>query len=90
MSKMDWDKFFKKHGIVNNKAEEIIVPVQTMFPNCQKYHSCCIAERERLRYEVLKNSGLGKKAVVSLKTRKIDPVDVNPFPEEDVVGVIDQ
>lgn len=62
------------------------VKVQRMFPNCEKYKKCCTDNNS----EILKNTDLGKKAVSNIKTKSIKPVTVNPFPEEDVVGVIDQ
>ena len=43
---VNWETFAKKHDIASSKThdlnkDEIIVPVQQIFPNCQKYDPCC-------------------------------------------------
>jgi hypothetical protein len=62
------------------KKDEITVRVQRMFPNCEKYEPCC---SDVEGHEVLKNGELGKKVIKDLKTKKIKPVDKNPFPDEE-------
>ena len=60
--------------------DEITVKVQRMFPNCEKYKPCC-ADSEG--YEILKNGEIGKKVIKAMKTKKIKPVDKNPFPDDE-------
>ena len=75
--------------------DEIIVKVQSMFPNCQKYEPCCSESGteemmkkfdkmikkpiERIRHKANKNSRI--KII-----RKVKPVKKNPFFEQDVLG----
>ena len=75
--------------------DEIIVRVQRMFPNCQKYNPCCresgteemmkkfdkMTEKpiERIRHKAKKNNRI--KII-----RKVKPVKKNPFFEQDVLG----
>ena len=60
--------------------DEITVKVQRMFPNCEKYKPCC-ADVEG--FEVLNNGEIGKQVIKDIKTKKIKPVDKNPFPDDE-------
>ena len=60
----------------------IIVKVQKMFPNCRKYDKCC---GDIKGFEVLENGELGKEVIKNLKTKNIEPVKDNPFPDEDIL-----
>ena len=74
--------YTKRYGVSKEQGMNLIVRVQRMFPNCQKYKKCCTKVKG---HEILKNGELGKEAVMDLKTKKIKPVDKNPFPDEDVI-----
>ena len=60
--------------------DEITVKVQRMFPNCEKYKPCC-ADVDG--FEVLNNGEIGKQVIKDMKTKKIKPVDKNPFPDDE-------
>ena len=62
------------------KKGEVIVKVQRMFPNCEKYKPCCAGVEG---HEILENGELGKKVIKDMKTKKIKPVDKNPFPDDE-------
>ena len=68
--------------------EEIIVKVQQMFPNCQKYDPCCdTTDLEKLMETSKDLSVTPLEAAAGLEIiKKISPVIKNPFPEEDVIG----
>ena len=61
-------------------TDEMVVKVQRMFPNCEKYKPCC-ADVEG--HEILKNGDIGKMVIKDMKTKKIKPVDKNPFPDDE-------
>ena len=75
--------------------DEIIVKVQSMFPNCQKYEPCC---KESGTEEMMeKFNKMIEKPIerISHKANKgnriniikrVKPVKKNPFPDEDVLG----
>ena len=75
--------------------DDIIAPVQSMFPNCQKYEPCC---KESGTEEMMKKfDKMIEKPIerISHKANKgnriniikrIKPVKKNPFPDEDVLG----
>ena len=66
--------------------DEIIVKVQQMFPNCQKYDPCCdTTDMEKLMETSKDLNVTPAMAVAGVETpKKISPVVKNPFPEEDV------
>ena len=43
MTTKDQESNYKTHDL---PLDEIIVPVQRMFPNCRKYTKCCTDDRE--------------------------------------------
>ena len=70
--------------------DEIVVKVQQMFPNCQKYDPCCDTTNLEKIMETSKDLGVTPAmAVAGLETpKKISPVVKNPFPEDDVLGEV--
>ena len=68
--------------------DEIIVKVQQMFPNCQKYNPCCDTTNMEMLMETSKELGVTPAmAVAGLETpKKISSVVKTPFPEDDVLG----
>ena len=84
---------WNKKPVASN--DEIIVKVQSMFPNCQKYNPCC---KESGTEEMMKKfNKMIEKPIdrISHKANKgnriniikmVKPVKKNPFPDEDVLG----
>ena len=89
---------WNKKPVTSNKThdlpdDEIIVPVQSMFPNCQKYEPCCkesgtakmmkkfnkMIEKpiERISHKANKGNRINI-------IKRIKPVKTNPFPDEAV------
>ena len=70
--------------------DEIIVKVQQMFPNCQKYTVCCDTTDMEKLMETSKDLGVTPAmAVAGLETpKRISPVVKNPFPEKDILGEV--
>ena len=97
---VNWETFAKKHDISNFKThdlntDEIIVPVQSMFPNCQKYEPCCKESGTEEMMEKFKKmtekpieriSHQAKKGNRINIIKKVKPVKKNPFPDADVLG----
>ena len=84
------------HKTHDLNTDEIIVPVQQMFPNCRKYDPCCkeagTAEMmEKFQKMVDKPiERIRKKAEkdhrINIIWRSNKPVKKNPFPDDDVLG----
>ena len=70
--------------------EEVIVKVQQMFPNCQKYDSCCDTTDMEKIMETSKDLNVTPvEAAAGLNiVKKISPTTKNPFPEDDVLGEV--
>ena len=70
--------------------DEIIVPVQTMFPNCQKYDPCC--SKSGTEEMMKKFDKMNEKPIENIShkankgnriniIKRIKPVKKNPFPD---------
>ena len=91
---------WNKKPVASNKThdlpdDEIIVPVQTMFPNCQKYDPCCTesgTEKMMKRFNKMIEKPIERISHKANKGNRINiikrvkPVKKNPFPDEDVLG----
>jgi hypothetical protein len=79
---------WNKKPVASNKThdlpdDEIIVPVQTMFPNCQKYDPCCT--ESGTEEMVKKFDKMTEKPSQRIKIiKRVKPVKKNPFPDEAV------
>ena len=83
---------WNKKPVASNKThdDEIIVKVQSMFPNCQKYDPCC---KESGTEEMMKKfDKMIEKPIVRIRhkvekgsriniIKRIKPVKENPFPD---------
>jgi hypothetical protein len=86
---------WNKKPVASNKThdlpdDEIIVKVQSMFPNCQKYDPCC---KESGTEEMMKKfDKMIEKPIVRIRhkvekgsriniIKRIKPVKKNPFPD---------
>ena len=76
------------HGFGLSSDDEIVVKVQHMFPNCQKYTVCCdTTDMEKLMETSKDLSVTPVEAAAGVDIiKKISPVTKNPFPEKDVLG----
>ena len=85
---------WNKKPVTSNKThdlstDEIIVPTQKMFPNCQKYTKCCsdsgteemLEKFDKLKEEPITVNTSNTNRIKIIK--KIKPVKENPFPDGD-------
>jgi hypothetical protein len=98
--KPDSPDIWNKKPVASNKThdlpdDEIIVPVQTMFPNCQKYDPCCTesgTEKMMKRFNKMIEKPIERISHKANKgnrikiIKRVKPVKKNPFPDEDVLG----
>ena len=87
------DIWNKKPVASNTSDDEIIVPVQTMFPNCQKYDPCCsksgteemMKKFDKMVEKPIENiSHKANKGNRIKIIKRVKPVKDSPFPDEAV------
>ena len=89
---------WNKKPVTSNKThdlpdDEIIVPVQSMFPNCQKYDPCCTesgTEKMMKKFDKMNEKPIERISHKANKgnrikiIKRVKPVKDSPFPDEAV------